>query len=485
MLSQASYTITNMKDGNGLENIVVLYIVTNSGATPPSVDDDGWKESMPEFEAGKYVWTMNKVTITDPTTATPIVIYTDPVLDTSWLKMDDLNTKYSEIKQTVDNITLSVTDGNTTTSVKISGGTFSVTSDFASSLMTKSGYMSYDSTNGLQIGHKNNSGAWTGYRTRISSGSFDILTGASTKVASFGGSSVSLCGDEFKIMHTPGTIAYTSITSGNLNLGADTIWLECPEGSTTNYIRLAEGSLAVRVSSDDPSYNTEIMITDEVAVDGKVSAASESVTWIKGRDGAAFKSTVQPGSTGSYLPLTSMKSYSGSWETGVRGDVFYFVYGTDANYEAGTNTTMNGVRIHPDGTLYCGNANVKGLGLVTYVGETLTCNTCVCPGYLTNDKDTISFTVPLPKMLDTSHNNLTVTAFKANIRKAEGGYIGASTSFVSGGYDYLNSSNYTVAIENYCSPLSVNMYLKNKTSTFDAANNSPVAVNCYVQFRVN
>lgn len=484
MLSLASYTITNMKDGNDLEAIAVLYIVTSSDTTPPSVNDEGWQESMPEFEAGKYVWTMNKITIIDPTTTTPIVTYTDPVLDTSWRKMDDLNTKYSEIKQTVDNITLSITDGSTTTSVKISNGTFSITSDFASGLVAKSDYMSYDSTNGLQIGHKGKNGAWTGYRTRINSGSFDILTGERTEVASFGSSSVELCGGEFKIMHTPNGLAYTSITSGNLHLGADSIWLDCPEYSTTNYVRMEEGRLAIGVNSDNPDYNTEIMITDEVAVEGKVSATSDSVTWIKGRDGAAFKSTVQPGSTGSYLPLTSVKSYNGSWETGTLGDALYFVYGTDANYNAGINTTMNGVCIYPDGTLYCNNANVKGVSLFASAGATLTCNMCACSGFITNDANTIYFQVTLPKILDTVHNKLTVTTFKANIRKSTGGYIGAATSVVSGGYDYLSNSNYTVGISSY-NPLSIEMFLRNDATKFDAANNSPVALECYIQFKVN
>lgn len=225
-------------------------------------------------------------------------------------------------------------------------------------------------------------------------------------------------------------------------------------------------------------------IDGSVTIDGKVTASSSGVLWINGRDGAAFKSTVQPGSTGSYLPLTSVKSYNGSWETGILGDVLYFVYGTDANYNAGTNTTMNGVYIYPDGTLYCENANVKGLSLVTYVGETLTCNTCACSGFVTNDANTIYFQVPLPKILDTAHNKLTVTTFKANIRKSTGGYIGAATSAVSGGYNYLSNSNYTVGISSY-NPLSVEMFVRNDTTKFDATNNSPVALECYIQFKVS
>lgn len=348
---------------------------------------------------------------------------------------------------------------------------------------TATNYLSYDSTTGLQIGNKRN-GTWSGYRTRVSSSSFDILDSSGNEVASYGGSTVEMCGGEFIISHSS-SLDYTSITSGNLHFGADTIWLDCPVNSTNNYVRLEEGKLEIALyDGSNDTYGANITITDGVAIDGKVSAASSGVLWINGRDGAAFKSTVQPGSTGSYLPLTSVKSYNGSWETGILGDVLYFVYGTDANYNAGTNTVMNSVYIYPNGTLYCNNANVNGLGLVAYAGETLTCNTCACSGFVTNDANTIYFQVPLPKILNTAHNNLTVTTFKANIRKSTGGYIGAATSAVSGGYNYLSNSNYTVGISSY-NPLSVEMFVRNDTTKFDATNNSPVALECYIQFKVN
>lgn len=49
---------------------------------------------------------------------------------------------------------------------------------------TATNFMEYDST-GLQIGNKT-SGAWTGFRTRITSATFDILNSAGTVLASYG-----------------------------------------------------------------------------------------------------------------------------------------------------------------------------------------------------------------------------------------------------------------------------------------------------------
>lgn len=104
MRAMASYTITKIKDGNDVDVIVTEYIKTNSGTAAPSQDDVGWSEDMPEFEAGMFLWTRNKIYINDPTEEFPIVIYTDPVLDTTWAAVNEVDRKYTEIKQDVDEV---------------------------------------------------------------------------------------------------------------------------------------------------------------------------------------------------------------------------------------------------------------------------------------------------------------------------------------------------------------------------------------------
>ena len=55
----------------------------------------------------------------------------------------------------------------------------------------------------------------------------------------------------------------------------------------------------------------------------------------------------------------SVKTPSGAWDIGVLGESLYFVYGTDANYDAGTNTTV-GRYINSSGNFNGKAANVTG-----------------------------------------------------------------------------------------------------------------------------
>lgn len=95
---------------------------------------------------------------------------------------------------------------------------------------TATNFLSYDSTNGLQIGNKS-AGSWNGYRTQITSSEFNILNSSGTEVASYGSnlielgknstdSVIKLCGGE-------GTIAYETLSAGSkrLRFSADSLSL--------------------------------------------------------------------------------------------------------------------------------------------------------------------------------------------------------------------------------------------------------------------
>lgn len=60
-----------------------------------------------------------------------------------------------------------------------------VDSDIKEAAKTASNFMSYDSTNGLQVGNKSG-GAWSGFRSQIKSNAFNILNAAGAVVASYG-----------------------------------------------------------------------------------------------------------------------------------------------------------------------------------------------------------------------------------------------------------------------------------------------------------
>lgn len=70
----------------------------------------------------------------------------------------------------------------------------------------------------------------------------------------------------------------------------------------------------------------------------KISRGGAGGSWISGRNNAFVKTTNNTSST-SWFPVTSTKTPSGSWETGVLGENFYFSYASDSNYNAGKNET--------------------------------------------------------------------------------------------------------------------------------------------------
>ena len=87
-----------------------------------------------------------------------------------------------------------------------------------------------------------------------------------------------------------------------------------------------------------------------------VSRVTSGQSWINGRNGALIKNTTAPGS--SWGAITSSKSTSGSWETGVLGDNYYIVYASDTNYNAGTNSVTNGIVINNNGNVSVGGSSL-------------------------------------------------------------------------------------------------------------------------------
>lgn len=123
-------------------------------------------------------------------------------------------------------------------------------------------------------------------------------------------------------------------------------------------------------------------------------------------------------------------------------------------------------------------AALRNLGIMASTNEELVINAMECVGHVTSDRKLINFTIILPKMIDTSANSISVTSLKLNIRKAGGGYIGAASSFMDGGYQYVGNSNYTIGMDGL-NPFCVRLYLQNNSSTFDTTNNTPVTVTCH------
>ena len=90
---------------------------------------------------------------------------------------------------------------------------------------------------------------------------------------------------------------------------------------------------------------------------GQFEVPNETGTnWVSGRDTAAL--TASKTKSGAYIPILSQKTTNGSFELGHYNNTNYhnqwqFVYATDTNYNAGTNTVVYGPKIDgPSGVLY-------------------------------------------------------------------------------------------------------------------------------------
>ena len=132
-------------------------------------------------------------------------------------------------------------------------------------------------------------------------------------------------------------------------------------------------------------------------------------------------------------------------------------------------------------------AALQNLGLIAAVGETIDINTNQCyTGYVSSNSKAITFSVPLPKWLPSNAASVTVNSLKMNIRKVAGGYIGGSSTFVSGGFEYIGNTNYTVSAEisAACRHM-ILVTLTNKTTGMDVVNNTPVSLVGTIRFTIN
>ena len=109
---------------------------------------------------------------------------------------------------------------------------------------TATNFLSYDSSNGLQVGNKSG-GHWNGYRTQIMSDKFNILDSSGNAVASYGSNLIELgknsTNSEVSFCNNKGTVSYISdrygngleFTSDRLSLKSDNITLTSSETTSS------------------------------------------------------------------------------------------------------------------------------------------------------------------------------------------------------------------------------------------------------------
>ena len=113
---------------------------------------------------------------------------------------------------------------------------------------TATNFLSYDSSNGLQVGNKSG-GYWNGYRTQIMSNKFNILDSSGNEVASYGSNLIELgknsTNSEVSFCNNKGTVSYISDRYGNglefssdrLSLKSDNITLTSNETTSSGVER--------------------------------------------------------------------------------------------------------------------------------------------------------------------------------------------------------------------------------------------------------
>ena len=105
------------EDGVGISQIVPEYYLSTSASTPTG---GSWSTTPPAWQSGRYIWTRSHIYWDNNTNTT-----TTPVLDNA---TNGLGQKYSELKQTVDGFELTVTNGSTTSTIKLMSGSTVISS---------------------------------------------------------------------------------------------------------------------------------------------------------------------------------------------------------------------------------------------------------------------------------------------------------------------------------------------------------------------
>lgn len=148
--------------------------------------------------------------------------------------------------------------------------------------------------------------------------------------------------------------------SANAFLGALPIWAADPTDDTYLIRQDTTGTLSYGKVKFNTVYNYIKNKTDTLylplsggTLTGSVIGKTKSNSWIIMSHNGAFNMSTAPAASSAASVVTA-KTQDGSWGIGtLNGDnSLYFVYGTDANYNAGSNATVNNVRISDAGGVY-------------------------------------------------------------------------------------------------------------------------------------
>ena len=168
----------------------------------------------------------------------------------------------------------------------------------------------------------------------------DSDAGSSTLPVYFSGGKPVACGTSLGVSVTGSAAKWTT---------ARTITLA---GSVTGSVSL-DGSANVTLNTTTNHSHSYLPLSGG-SMTGNINRTTyKGGAWIAGRDNAALR-TSSSASSSSFAPIVSAKTQLGSWDLGPchPEESFYFSYATDANYNAGTNSTVTTVKIANNGALW-------------------------------------------------------------------------------------------------------------------------------------
>lgn len=120
------------------------------------------------------------------------------------------------------------------------------------------------------------------------------------------------------------------------------------------------------------------------------------------------------------------------------------------------------------------SVEINGWDLLFHNGDTYTFDNswAILPGIVTGSKQSLAFTLPLPKIA--YGLNVSITTLKINVRHSDGGFTLANAA-VNGGYNVLTDNTLSVSTA-LISPTLLGIRIAKSSGTFYGTNNSPQAI---------
>lgn len=287
-----------------------------------------------------------------------------------------------------------------------------VDSNITNASKTATDYLSYDATNGLQVGNKS-SGSWSGTRAQILPDSFNILDADGTTVASYGkdlielgkGSSeatIEMCGGTGKLAHVnDGVIEYMQLSGEGIPVriyseyGAH-IYSYSYSGVNTSYkssvdVRANNVFISSLKSTDIDSTGTGTFLGSKIDMNNEDILIMADSLLLHGQYGSRYSTfngdiTIEPVGNvllepSGYLRSSNKFFISADEKTGFNDGIAGWYFGTDGTAHVTRATGGSGIYFHYKGSTATTSSIVESAsGTISINGMTFGTNKVLWSG---------------------------------------------------------------------------------------------------------